>query len=407
MSTAADVVICWSFAPVPKAQQAMFQRPTRFVVLPTPDGQHYATQVQAFGANPVRGILQKYAPGVTPLRIATLGFSESCQGPRALLASGDGGRIDTAIAIDGIHAQYVDQQKGIVAGAQLAPWGAFAKAAAQDNRRLCCITTSSIEPPTFASTTATANWIWRYATGTDDVIRTEELPPGIWLQAIDPPYVVAAGAVKDKTTGKIAFQWPRTEYTVAPTRRYRRANGLLILNYRNNDPSGIGDHRLQAAIILPTMVQTFLASRWNLNEPSAGTCFTVAGVGDTASCVPNEHATVVDPTYMQDPTPKPLEIPSIGPTPLPGAPSDTAAPPAGTPPTIPTTQPPPIVVIDRPPTTTTTTPAGGAAPSSSKSSLTLGKVLFVGGTLVSVVAGAVEVVKLLREGQRQARHARG
>jgi hypothetical protein len=246
----ADVVIAWSFAPVPAAVRSVFQRPTRFIELPTPQGRKYGDQVRGFASpTPLRGILRRYAPDVTPLRAAVLGFSESCAGALALLKSADGARLDAAIAIDGIHTAPEREPST----AALAPWVSFATLAAQAER-LCVITHSSIQPP-YASTTATAAHIWSIATGSDQqrdfpAVRELEIPSAQVRVGSPPaarPYVV--------------------EYPRPALQPPRRLNGLVVLGFDNIDPAGYADHIYQARHVLPAVVARFLAGRWSAVDP--------------------------------------------------------------------------------------------------------------------------------------------
>lgn len=259
----ADVVIAWAFAPVPDAVKALFTRPTVFPVVPTPANQGYKAQVEQLG---VRGILAQYAPGVTPLRVGALGFSEACQGPRAFLSGPDGRRFDSIVAIDGIHAQYVGPKAaGVLDSNYLVAWLAFAKLAAQ-NKRLCAITHSSIDPPTFVSTTDTAAWIWRNATGADHVIESPPVPdlsiPPTTIQVRGDPMQV--GPARDVL------------YAAPAMYPARRDGGLAVLGYANLDtPWGTADHIYQAQDVLPMVLGQFLAERWNQIDPKSpdATCF--------------------------------------------------------------------------------------------------------------------------------------
>lgn len=263
----ADVIIAWSFASVPKAVQAQFSRPTKFIAIPTPVGRNYSGQIRALGwPTPVRGILKKYAPGVEPLRIAALGFSESCGGVLGLLKSGDGARFDSAIAIDGIHT---DPGKHLPPGVRkqpmavaLKPWFAFARLAAIENDRLCVITHSSVEPP-YASTTATAGLIWQQATGSVDVTQSPTAP------------VLMSGPVTINVGSPPADKPYSLNYPAPASQAPRRKNGLMVLGYNNLDGPGYADHIYQAKVILPLVLGNILATRWNAIDPKAPgqTCY--------------------------------------------------------------------------------------------------------------------------------------
>lgn len=272
MAEEADVLISW-FSSGAVAQDA-FQRPTRFIQMPTPPGQGYRAQIDALGQQPIRAIVKKYLPNVRPLRIGLLGFSEGCQGVRQMLASPDGGRIDSAIAIDGVHAQYQPSSKTAIQTAYLSAWTAMAKRAVQ-GRVLMVMTASSIIPPGFVPVGECANWIWREATGSNEVVQTQPLPTGMDPLEHTPPVILAGG-----TSGTL--KWPETVYDHAMLKEYRRLNDLIILNYANNDPTGHNDHVYQAKVILPLMLQTYLAERWNRIAPEDAICITSTVSGEDA-----------------------------------------------------------------------------------------------------------------------------
>lgn len=256
----ADIVIAWSFASVPKEVQATFQRPTRFIAIPTPAGRKYGDQLRSFGwPTPVRGILKKFAPGVEPLRVAALGFSESCAGVSGLLKSGDGARFDAAVAVDGIHT-FPGKFPNELA---LRPWIAFATLA-QKNERLCVITHSSVQP-SYASTTATANLIWEKATGSTKHLEDPPVPD------------LSTGSETIKVGSPPATAPYAVNYPDPPAKPPRRKAGLFVLGYNNLDAPGYADHIYQAKVILPLVLSRILALRWNSMDPKepGQSCFNV------------------------------------------------------------------------------------------------------------------------------------
>lgn len=254
--TPADVILTTAFSPMPASVLALFQRPTRVVTLPVPPGQGYQAMVAGYGSQPVRGILQQYAPDVTPLRVAAMGFSESCQFPRAILRSADGGRLDAAVAIDGIHAQWSGNGSHSIAPGYLEAWEGFASLAASGGP-LLAITTSSIVPA-FVSTTETSDAIWRAVTGSDDDREDTSPDPTLYNADLNPPVTIHSQA------------GGTTTYTSLPTKRYRNAGSLYIYNYGDLDAPGTNDHILQAQVILPRVLAAYLAARWNGSDPSQG-----------------------------------------------------------------------------------------------------------------------------------------
>ena len=290
-----DVVIAWGMGPVPEKSKAEFTGPTEFITLPTPAGQAYRQQAYDLGwPHPIKGILRKYAPGVEPNRIALLGFSESCQGPRALLRSRDAGLVDTVIAIDGIHAQY--EANKIPSRAMMAPWYAYASLAAGraspqnegiiPGQRHLVVTHSSIKPP-FVSTSETAAAILTAVFGTSwpGPCPFPDFEGGYTEQ---PPYVSPAGSLSS------GVQYPRVVYEHPPFAYSVCEAGLAVFGYHNADPTGIGDHKYQAQRILPRAVEQLLAWRWNDEPVSAG-----VGVGNFVGN-PQAGVVVTQDAWEQD-----------------------------------------------------------------------------------------------------------
>lgn len=258
----ADVIVSWSFASVPDAVKASFERPTKFLVLPTPPNRAYGAQVEALNwPYPIRAAIQKYLPGVKPLRIAALGFSESCHGVRNLLASQDGTSLDAVIAVDGIHTSFVNKNQ--VDPNTMAPWINHAKYAVV-NERLFVGTHSSIVPPNYASTTQTCNFIWRTLTGSDQAFANPAMPN----MSIPATSVSISGG---PSTGKQrTIQYPYPAWLPS-----KRAGGLVIVGAKNVDGPGAADHIYQAKYVLPLILKQFLATRWNAVDPknTTASCF--------------------------------------------------------------------------------------------------------------------------------------
>lgn len=255
----ADVIICWNHGGVPKGLvEANFQRPTRVIYLSNPAS--WAHAVDDFGwPFPVRGIIKKFAPDVTPLRVAALGFSASCQGVAQLLASQDGAALDVVVAIDGIHTGYVQVEgKKAVNPNGMKPWFEYGKYAVV-NERLFCISHSSVVPPGYASTTETAEYLWNTLTMEPMAFTVPELPA---LNA--PPTTVKVPA------GPATGPARTVEYPSPPWKGKRRCGGLVVLGCSNLDvPRGTADHIYQAKTMLPLMLTALLAARWNAIDPKA------------------------------------------------------------------------------------------------------------------------------------------
>lgn len=254
----ADVIICWNHGGVPKGLvESSFQRPTRVISLPNPAS--WAKAVEKYWPFPVRGIIKEFAPDVTPLRVAALGFSASCQGVAQLLASQDGAALDAVVAIDGIHTGYVPAEgKKSVNPNGMKPWFEYGKYAVV-NERLFCITHSSVVPPNYASTTETAEYLWNTLTFEPMAFTVPELPP-----LNPPPTTVKVPA------GPATGPARTVEYPSPPWKGKRRCGGLVVLGCSNLDvPRGTADHIYQAKTMLPLVLTALLAARWNAIDPKA------------------------------------------------------------------------------------------------------------------------------------------
>jgi len=93
-------------------------------------------------------------------RIEITSFSAGYGAIRALLRSSAKLRIDSVLLLDGLHTSYVDDAAGVRSVDEMAmlPFLEFAKRASEGQVAFV-ITTSSIVPPDYASTTETAQWL--------------------------------------------------------------------------------------------------------------------------------------------------------------------------------------------------------------------------------------------------------
>jgi hypothetical protein len=244
--------VSW-FSDVPQSVRSAFQRPTKFVSLPIPAARDYQGAVQDLGETPIMTAIKKYAPGITPLRVALMGFSEGCGGVSKLLASAGGGSVDSVIAIDGVHASYVNGKTLPMNPPK--SWFEFAKKAILDER-LFVDSYSSVKPPSYASTTETADWLW---SNLNLSLNTEQISPPL-PPLVAEPRTIHSNALPGQPSQAI-------EYPTIPWKLQRRAYGLILLGLKNNQPSGVADHQYQAAVMLPLCVKAFLADRWNTLDP--------------------------------------------------------------------------------------------------------------------------------------------
>ena len=101
--------------------------------------------------------------GVRFRPITLAGWSAGCGAIRELLRQAESAaRVDRIVAIDGVHAGYVDGKPGplesALEAANVEPWISFAREAMAGRKRLL-ITHSEIFPGTYASTTETADYL--------------------------------------------------------------------------------------------------------------------------------------------------------------------------------------------------------------------------------------------------------
>jgi hypothetical protein len=248
----ADLVVAWYHGAIPASVHSAFERPTKFVNLPNPDNWGQALAGFNF-ASPAQSIADKYAPGTKVLRVAYLGFSASCQGVAQALASGDGGKIDAVLAIDGLHVGYQDGKR--VNGPNplsMKPWMEFAKRAVA-NITLFVDTHSSVVPPAYASTTETANYLWNQLTNASPAAAVPQVPD----LSIPPTSVTTSVNGPTRTVDYPAPQWQ-------PPKRFA---GFVILGCNDLDPTGTTDHVYQGKYVLPLAITQFLAARWNAMDP--------------------------------------------------------------------------------------------------------------------------------------------
>lgn len=246
--------------------------PVKVIQMPAGPGTSYKTQIGDLAPRPIQAIAQKY--GVTDIgRVCLIGFSEGCFGVVETLASGDGGRVDSAYCIDGMHTQWADQKAGIMDVAMLRPWRAFGReAAGAGARRQLVVTTSAVRPPSFVDTTTCSTWVWEQVTGTSNAFAEQAMPPE-FEGPVEPVFRNKAGELPG------GVRYPETIYERYPLRLYRQMGGLSIVNFSNLDPTGVGDHRLQAARVTQMMLQAYLLPRWNGATDAQVTMFDEGGTG--------------------------------------------------------------------------------------------------------------------------------
>jgi hypothetical protein len=269
MAEAADVIVSW-YSDSTALQEVLkkLKRPFKHLTMPAGQGVSYQQQVEKYWPHAIRNlIMDRFGVSFRPLRVCVLGFSEGCQGVWHALRSADAKFLDSAIAIDGLSANWVPgSNKTKLETAYLTPWKAYGKLAMEEGNRVALITASSIIPP-FPSVGLCADWVWQNTTGSVDSGGLDG--PDEFYGEISPPYVNPEGCRYDEKGNKL-YCWPERTYVGYPVKMYRQAGGLIVVDYYNLDPTGTGDHRLQAARVLPLMVDYWIVRRWNDIDPQLG-----------------------------------------------------------------------------------------------------------------------------------------
>lgn len=258
-----DVILFWSHGGVPNSIRdraaELFPYPIEFVTMPAPPVNakghpDWNRAIADLGPRPVNEVLKR--AGVKAQRIAVLGFSASCTPQRLLLDSADGGYIDTAIAIDGIHA-------GVDVWTDFASMAAFGSEEAvrrgcQPGGRMLVITHSQVKP-TYTSTTETAAQIVDGVFGAPVSEEDEPAPKELTSLLGDPV--------------EIGCSWhdKRYVYDEMPFWYQLNKGGFHVLGYENLDPTGCTDHIFQSKVVLPRVLEYMLAPRWQ-SPPPSGTC---------------------------------------------------------------------------------------------------------------------------------------
>jgi hypothetical protein len=278
-----DVIVFWDHGAVTPEMIASFTRPTALLSLG--GGSESSTFQQQVGAMnwpyPLRNVIQTRLPDVRPLRVALVGFSASCAGVAQFLRSADAGYVDSVVCIDGIHAK--TGSYGIVRGAELGPYVSHGKMAAfgipptsnypQGSKLLVVTNSHANGPPGYDPTWLTSKEILdKIVAGVP--FTSDELPSVVFEDPSRHPWTNPGGTIAwsdgSSTTFKTAvYDRPPIEYAI-------RIGEMSVLSYRLVDPTSIGDHRYQAAVVRKMAVASLLGERWNRLPPSSGTCMVVA-----------------------------------------------------------------------------------------------------------------------------------
>jgi hypothetical protein len=282
MVEAKDVIVFWDHGAVTAAMIASFERPTALLSLGGGSETEFFQQ-QVSGWNwpyPLRTVLRNRLPGVRPLRVCLLGFSASCAGVAQFLRSADSGYVDSVVCVDGIHAQ--TGSYGIVRGAELGPYVSHGRMAAfgvppassyPTGGKLLVVTNSHANgPPGHDPTWKTSREILdKLLSGMPYV--SDPLPRAVTDDPARHPWTNPGGTIEWKDGGSTTFK--TTTYEAPPIEYAMRIGNAAVLSYRKVDPTSIGDHRYQAAVVRRMVVESFVGARWNALAPSTGTCMAV------------------------------------------------------------------------------------------------------------------------------------
>lgn len=241
--------------------------------------------------------------GDTIGRVCVMGFSNGCIGVDEVLRASDSNKIDTVLAIDGVHGswaysgndkvlsppnykRYLNHAAHVVHQSPDAPGGA----------PVMVITHSAIDPIQMPSTTETADLIWKLAweKAPQDVLTLFcdfNCPPIEHIGALTsvawtkPKQICSSVSNKCYKWSGLADGWPDR----------RVANNLFVLGWGDKrgekivtrDPAGTADHIFQSQVVLAEMLKEFTVKRWNA---SCGVVAT-AGVGQAelpTACTPGQ-----------------------------------------------------------------------------------------------------------------------
>lgn len=234
--------------------------------------------------------------GDTIGRVAVIGFSNGCIGVDETLGFNDSVKIDTVLAIDGIHGNFgVDGQ--LVPNHYKHYLNHAAHVLARDpeydtGAPVMCISHSSINPMTFPSTTATADLIWHLAMtkAPADVTTLKCGYPCVPVQRMEA--LASYGEDVKACAQNGCFTW---KGFADGWYDRRMANNLYVFGWgdltpsgaKTKDPLGYADHVFQGRFVLDVLLAQLCAKRWSsVCDPVATAGF--GAFGAAASCKPPE-----------------------------------------------------------------------------------------------------------------------
>ncbi len=243
------------------------------------------------GGNVIPGLFRAAGgqPGDTIGRVCVMGFSNGCIGVDEVLRAKDSAKIDTVLAIDGIHGGYISgRQLYLPAYKRYLNHAAHVvqqNPEADVNAPIMVATHSAIVPPNFPSTTETTDLIWRMAwtKAPEDVLTLDcdfDCVPVIYERALASVTWPGGKKLCSNVTNK-CYSWKG----LADGWLDRRiANNLFVLGWGDRkgnkivtrDPMGTVDHIFQGRVVLRELLKEFTVKRWNAQ---CGVVAATAGFG--------------------------------------------------------------------------------------------------------------------------------
>lgn len=217
--------------------------------------------------------------GDTIGRVCVMGFSNGCIGVDEVLRAPDSQRIDTVLAIDGIHGGYVlkDGKKVLYPPAyknflNQAAYVVSFNPDVDPDAPVMVVTHSVIRPPGFPSTTETAELLWQmtWEKAPEDVLTPDcdECSPREHLEHLAGIVFPDGGVKIYSNPSKKNFTWTG----VADGWYDRRAqNNFYVFGWADirdgvtvtRDPTGNADHIFEGRVILREMLKEYTVRRWN------------------------------------------------------------------------------------------------------------------------------------------------
>lgn len=266
MSGEYDVIFHWGELHLwlGKDWKNFFSRDTEEITMPRGASRNFAAYKAAitakYGNRPIHQALTNKGWSRSGIRIAVVGFSETCIGAAVLLGSPDGGSIDFIYANDGIHGSLPLWKQY----ASLAAFGTSDNSNLAPTERSLVITHSHTASPgkNIPSTAESAHTIATSVMASPVPTKFVDIPE-LKDTAHDPPVRV-----------KCSWSKEVVNYDKVPGMYTTNVGNLWIFGYTNVGKT-CTDHIYQSKVIGPRVLKHILAPRWNDNPRSSGSCVVV------------------------------------------------------------------------------------------------------------------------------------